>query len=185
VSPATRVLEIVHAFFDRDLHGEALGLAHEDAFMGPLVVAPTVLRVEASGAHVEVNMRRPAGRTVEAFRAELEAALGRVRERFGRDVLETEDVFVSEVHHVQAGRSIDALSEIYARLTGRPREEIVPRAIRGGTYARLFPGAVDFGPALPGTPYTGHGADEHITLVALSLTGRAALETALVLGYEP
>jgi dipeptidase D len=184
-SPATRVLEIVHAYFDRDLHGEALGLAHADAFMGPLVVAPTVLRVEATGAHVEINMRRPAGRTAEAFRADLEAALGRVRERFGRDVRETDDVFVSEVHHVEAGRSIETLSEIYARLTGQARDAVTARAIRGGTYARLFPGAVDFGPALPGTPYTGHGADEHITLEALSLTGRAALETALLLGYEP
>jgi dipeptidase D len=184
-SPATRILEIVHALFDRDLHGTALGLAHEDAFMGPLVVAPTVLRVDESGARIEVNMRRPAGRTAEAFRADLAAALDRVRQRFGRDVVETDDVFVSPVHEIRDAPSIDVLSEVYARLTGTPRVEITPRAIRGGTYARLFAGAVDFGPALPGAPYTGHGADEHITLEALSLTGRAALETALVLGYEP
>ena len=184
-SPATRILEIVHALFDRDLHGTALGLAHEDAFMGPLVVAPTVLRVDESGARIEVNMRRPAGRTADAFRADLAAALDRVRGRFGRDVVETDDVFVSEVHRVEEARSVEVLAELYARLRGRPRVEITPRAIRGGTYARLFVGAVDFGPALPGAPYTGHGADEHITLEALSLTGRAALETALVLGHEP
>lgn len=180
-----RMLAIVHALFDRDLHGEALGIAHEDPVMGPLVVAPTVLRMDADGARLEVNMRRPAGRTVEAFRADLDDALERVRVRFGTDVAAIDEIFVSDVHRAEPGTLVETLTDVYASLVGLPREACAPRSIRGGTYARLFPGAVDFGPALPGQRYTGHGADEFITEEALELTSMAALDVARRLAFEP
>jgi acetylornithine deacetylase/succinyl-diaminopimelate desuccinylase-like protein len=180
---ATRMLAIVHAYFERDARASALGLAHEDALMGPLVAAPTVLRLTESGARLEVNMRRPAGRTVEAFRADLDGALARVRARFGDDVRAIDDVFVSDVHSVQAGVLSTTPTSIYAELVGLPAEALPPRSIRGGTYARLFPGAVDFGPGLPDRAYTGHGADEHLTDEAARLVSIAALETARLLAF--
>jgi dipeptidase D len=42
-------------------------------------------------------------------------------------------------------------------------------AIGGGTNSRLFPNAVSFGPAMPGTVYSGHSEHEFITVKQLML----------------
>jgi dipeptidase D len=49
-------------------------------------------------------------------------------------------------------------------VTGKPGR---PIAIGGGTQARLFPGGVDFGPALGMDHYRGHGTDEYLTVEEL------------------
>ncbi len=41
--------------------------------------------------------------------------------------------------------------------------EAGPIAIGGGTHARLVPNGVNFGPAMPGEPYTGHSEHEYQT----------------------
>ncbi len=51
-----------------------------------------------------------------------------------------------------------------------------PKTIRGGTYSRLFPGAVNFGPALPDHEYRGHAPDEYIEAEALQLMNETVLE---------
>ncbi len=35
-------------------------------------------------------------------------------------------------------------------------------AIGGGAHARLLPNGVNFGPAMPGEPYTGHSEHEYL-----------------------
>jgi dipeptidase D len=78
-----------------------------------------------------------------------------------------------------AGTLVPALLDIYRRHTGQA--DAKPISIRGGTYARLFPGAVDFGPALPGRPYRGHAPDEYIDYDALVLTTKMLFDAVLVL----
>ncbi|MCA9553683.1 MAG: peptidase M20, partial [Myxococcales bacterium] len=61
--------------------------------------------------------------------------------------------------------------------TGEP--EAQPITIRGGTYARLFDGAVSFGPGIPGRPYRGHAPDEYIEVEALKLMMETTLQATL------
>jgi dipeptidase D len=75
------------------------------------------------------------------------------------------------------GELVPALLSIYGELTGEKDPKPIP--IRGGTYARLFQGAVSFGPELPGRTYRGHAPDEAIELSTLDLLTRAALEVVL------
>lgn len=154
------VLKGVREGFDGDHHGRKLGLFSEDALMGPLVVAPTVLRTEKGVVRLQVNLRRPQGQSAEAFGAALDAAAKRLgmKEPQGSR-------YVGEPHVADTtGPLVTTLLDIYRAHTG---QDAKPRSVRGGTYARLFPRAVDFGPAFPGEVYAGHSPDESLSLESL------------------
>jgi predicted dipeptidase len=175
---AGRLLRLVAAKFDGDHHGQKLGLAHEHPVMGKLLVAPTVLRMEKGVASLGVNMRRPAGMSNEAFGQKLDALTRALDRDFGPLAEDREKRFLGEPHLADLqGELVPTLLQIYSELTGEKDPQ--PVAIRGGTYARLFPGAVSFGPALPGQPYRGHAPDEAIELSTLKLLLRANLEAVL------
>lgn len=180
--PVSRALAIVRELFDGDHFGERLGVAHADDLMGRLTVAATVLRTGPEGVTLRVNMRRPRGPSDEAFRAQLDAALARARAHAPR-ARAIDDVYVGAPHVAELeGVLVPTLMAVWRARTGE--RGATPISIRGGTYARLFSGAVDFGPAFPGRRYTGHGADEHIELDALHATTVMLFEAALRLTGE-
>jgi len=180
---ARDVLASIAGELDGDHHGARLGVACEDAFMGKLVVAPTLLRIDQGWVSLGVNMRRPRGTTKEQFEASLRDALEGLRKKHGASIEANPKQYVGEPVAVDASSElVTGLLGIYRDLTGKDGE---PRALRGGTYARLFDGAVDFGPGMVGRPYTGHGADEYVALDALGLTVRAMGEVLLRLGGAP
>ena len=78
---------------------------------------------------------------------------------------------------------VPTLMRVYRERMNDPKAE--PLSIRGGTYARLFPGAVSFGPSLPGKPYRGHAPNESIELATLDATLQMLFEAALRLGAAP
>lgn len=177
---AQSILATLEGEFDGDHHGERLGIAYEDPFMGKLLVAPTTLRMQDGFVSLGVNMRRPRGKTSDRFKGLLQSAIELVRKRHGASLQQASDLWVGEPHAVEpSSDTVSRLMQIFEDLTGQKQK---PRALRGGTYARLFEGAVDFGPGMIGRPYTGHGADEFIALDALDLSVRAAGELTLRLG---
>ncbi len=181
---AGQALRVIHERFVGDHHGQRLGLSYSHALMGELLVAPTLLRTAPGSASLRVNMRRPAGRSSDEFRASLEAALSSLG-AIAPTVQMASDSWVGEpaVADTQ-GKLVPTLLEIFRRRANDPGATGV--AIRGGTYARLFPGAVSFGPSLPGRPYRGHAPDESIELEALELMVPALVEASLALAFpEP
>ncbi|MFP2901766.1 Sapep family Mn(2+)-dependent dipeptidase [Corallococcus sp. 4LFB] len=178
------LLRVVAKRFDGDHHGEKLGLKYEDALMGPLLVAPTVLRVKDAIVSLGVNMRRPRGQDAAAFNAALDAAAKRVGEDSGGQVKEGSGRYLGDPHVADtSGPLVKTLMGIYQRQRKAP--DAVPGSIRGGTYARLFPRAVDFGPAFPNEPYTGHAPDESIALETLDLSTRMLAEAVHTLAIAP
>ena len=75
--------------------------------------------------------------------------------------------------------AIRALLELYGSITGEL--DVGPRAMRGGSYARLFPGALSFGPVMPGEPDLRHAADERTAVASLALVTRLTLEATILL----
>ena len=178
------LLRVVAKRFDGDHHGEKLGLQYQDALMGPLLVAPTVLRVKDGTVSLGVNMRRPQGQDAAAFNAALDAAAKRVGEDSGGQVKEGAGRYLGDPHVADtSGPLVKTLMDIYKRQRKAP--DAVPGSIRGGTYARLFPRAVDFGPAFPNEPYTGHAPDESIALETLDLSTRMLAEAVHTLAIAP
>jgi len=175
---AGRLLRVLAGRFDGDHWGEKLGVAYSDPVMGKLLAIPTVLKSEGGKATLGVNMRRPAGMDNAAFTEKLKAALAGLSRDFG-PLEEDESLrFLGEPHVADIhGDLVPTLLSIYGELTGE--KDPKPITVRGGTYARLFQGAVSFGPELPGKTYRGHAPDEAIELSTLDLLTRAAVEAVL------
>lgn len=180
------MLRVIAQRFDGDLWGQKLGLAYSDPLMGKLLVVPTLLRVKDGQVTLGINMRRPQGKSAAAFGSALDAALaviskdtqGRVTELApkGRYV---GDPFVADT----SGPLVKTLTGLFA--SARHQTSAAPISIRGGTYARLFPGAVDFGPSLPGEPYAGHAPNESISLANLTLMSNLLAEASWTFALAP
>lgn len=170
------MMKLVADKLDGDHWGEKLGLGYQDPMMGRLLVAPTMLRSDGDRVLLSVNMRRPAGKTAKEFEAELDRAAARLKEEISPDIVQVADErYVGEPAVSDRESTLTkTLLEIYREATGDATAQ--PISIRGGTYARLFPGAVTFGPALPGRPYRGHAPDEYVELDALALMNRTTME---------
>jgi predicted dipeptidase len=174
------MLSVVTRYFAGDHWGEKLGLSYEHEMMGRLLVTPTLLRIDAGDAKLSVNMRRPAGKTSAEFTAGLATALALIKKNINPAIKEAVPPFVGDPALANTeGPLVPALLEAYRRETGD--REAQPISIRGGTYARLFQGAVSFGPSLPGRPYRGHSPDEYVELEALRVLNRALLDVVLAL----
>lgn len=180
------MLRVIGRRFDGDLWGEKLGLAYRDPLMGRLLVVPTLLRVKDGVVSLGINMRRPQGRSAAAFGAALDAALKRIAQATQGRVTEAAakgryigDPFVADT----SGPLVKTLLSLYEREV--PGKAAEPISVRGGTYARLFPGAVDFGPSLPGDAYAGHSPDESISLANLGLMANLLAEASWTFALAP
>ncbi|HEX9945295.1 MAG TPA: Sapep family Mn(2+)-dependent dipeptidase [Thermoanaerobaculia bacterium] len=140
--------------------GRSLGLVHRDPVMGELTSNLSFLREDQGAPVAEINIRYPRGIAKEAMEKGLAERAGAFNQRTGAAVA-TQVNLLSEPHLAPAeGPLVSALLEVWQEVTGKPGK---PIAIGGGTQARLFPGGVDFGPAMPMETYRGHGTDEYLT----------------------
>jgi dipeptidase D len=179
------MLQAVARRFDGDHWGTKLGLAYEDALMGKLLVAPTLLRVDAEKELVtlEINLRRPQGKDKATFTRSLEQATALIGKESGGLIKAGKELYVGDPHVADvSGPLVKTLLDIYQRHQGGPAPKTL--AIRGGTYARVWPGAVDFGPSLPGEEYSGHAPDESIKLTTLDATAAMLADALRILAIE-
>jgi dipeptidase D len=148
------------------LYGEKFGgIAYRDKFMGPMTVAPTVIRQKSEGIEVSINLRRPQGKSIEQLTNEVNAALTAWQ---GRNMaLADVTVRTGEPWLRTNAPQLPVLMNVFSWFTGM--KDPKPVAIGGGTNSRLFPNAVSFGPGMPGEVYTGHSEHEFITLKQLLL----------------
>lgn len=181
-----QLLSVLATRFADDHHGRKLGLFYEHPVMGALLVAPTVLQVVDGRATLRVNMRRPAGQDATVFNARLDEAAAAVSAQTNGAITEVRaNRKVSDPHLADlSGPLVTTLLDIYRSF--RPdHKDAKPIAIRGGTYARLFPRAVDFGPSFPGEPYTGHSAQESISIERLHEVTQMLGEVLIRLAVDP
>jgi succinyl-diaminopimelate desuccinylase len=138
-----------------DLRGEALGIACADEPSGPLTANLGVISLNGHTLEAQFNLRYPVTERLENL---LERAR-RVAEPLGVSV-------APEVHH--APLRADPESELVRTLTAAYRAETGQEArllaIGGGTYARVLPIGVAFGPHWPEDEERAHGADEYLSL---------------------
>ncbi len=142
------------------IYGEKFGgIAYRDSFMGPMSFAPTVIKQNDDGIEVQINLRRPQGKSSEQLTNEVNAALAQWQAR--RLPLANVKVRIGEPWLQKNAPHLPTLMNVFSYFTGMKDPQ--PIAIGGGTNSRLFPGAVSFGPAMPGKVYTGHSEHEFIT----------------------
>ena len=160
------VVNYLNEMVGTGLYGEKFGaIAYRDSFMGPMTVAPTVIRQREDGIEVSLNLRRPQGKSIEQLTNEVNAALAQWQGRnlpLSNIVVKTGEPWVRK-----DAPQLPVLMNVFSYFTGV--KDPKPIAIGGGTNSRLFPNAVSFGPAMPGKVYTGHSEHEFITLKQLLL----------------
>ncbi len=148
------------------IHGERFGaIAYRDAFMGPMTFAPTVIKQLGQTLQLNINLRRPRGKTSAALEAEVRAALDAWQA--GRVTLADVKVRIGEPWIQEDAPQVPTLLSVFSYYTGIANPQ--PVAIGGGTNSRLFPHAVSFGPGMPGKVYSGHSEHEFITTEQLLL----------------
>ncbi len=157
---AARMVQLVNDLVGTGDYAEHFGeLAYSHEFMGPLTLSLTTLGVGEDGQLVAgVNIRRPAGRSSNAVDRAINEAVAGWSVRTGIDVdLSTT---IGAPHYLETAPHIPVLLDIYRHYTGQVHAG--PVSIGGGTHARMVPNGVNFGPGMPGEPYTGHSEHEYM-----------------------
>ncbi|MEW6989524.1 dipeptidase [Colwelliaceae bacterium 6441] len=144
------------------LEGKKFGkIAYADNFMGPMTVSPTVIKQNKSNIELNINIRRPKGKSAQQLRNEINHAIASWKLKNMADITEL-DHYIGDPFVQGDAPHISTLLSVFSHFTGNKNAK--PIAIGGGTNSRLFPNAVAFGPSMPGAEYTGHSEHEFITM---------------------
>jgi predicted dipeptidase len=162
-----RLVAFLGGAIGTETDGHTLGVTLRDEVMGELTVNLAVIGEEEGRPVARINLRVPRGLS--------EAEIGRrvaARAMLAGEAtpsVATEFQLLSQPHLVPAeGPLVSTLLAVWEEVTSTPGR---PIAIGGGTQASLFPGGVDFGPALSMETYRGHGTDEYLTAGELLRVG--------------
>ena len=139
--------------------GASLGIAIADEVSGGLTMNLGVVQGSVQGEeceiHVKLNYRYPVTKSFGDCGPKVEAAF-------------EEAGFRSVSLNHKAGLYMEPdsplvsrLLEVYARCTG---QEATPKCIGGGTYAKMMPNTLAFGPIFPGDEVREHKPDEYMEL---------------------
>lgn len=160
-STASLAIAYINELVGTGVNAEKFGsIAFQDDFMGPMTLAPTVVKNTSKGISIFINLRRPRGKTTEVLDQQTQAALADWQQRHR---VKLKDVSTSwgDPLVVDDAPHLGVLLDVYSHFTGVKDPQ--PVSIGGSTNAKLFPNALSFGPSMPGAEYTGHSEHEFIT----------------------
>lgn len=141
-----------------EIYGKCLNIACEDDVSGKLTCnlgVATTVSAEPLKLNIIYNIRYPVKATFEEL---MDRAL---------NCPHPPGIFIEvkaggKPHYTDPNSFlVKTLLRVYREETG---DFSPPIAIGGGTYAKVIPGGVAFGPVRPGTPETAHQADEFLTI---------------------
>ena len=139
--------------------GKSMGIAMEDEVSGPLTMNLGTIRGNAEGLEVKMNYRYPVTRTFDdcgPIVANAFAAAG---------FHETWAIRKNRLYMPPESELIQRLMKVYRDCTGDTVG--TPKSIGGGTYAKMLPNVVAFGPIFPGDEVREHKPDEFMEISRL------------------
>ena len=125
-----------------DPYGESEGVAFTDEPSGQLTLVYGVAHLKEGVLTVSVDSRYPVTMDGAKLEADLRAAWAKLN--FAVKEFDLSEPFYIPVEDPR----VTALMSLYKDVTGR---DDPPYAMGGGTYSRAVPGAISFGPGMPGT----------------------------------
>ncbi len=151
----------LHEKLSYDTKGEALGIAGYDKTSGALTVNLGMLKITEEVIEAVINIRYPIFFDLSMIEKQIKEALSPLKvEQVGGHA----PLYVSPDSEL-----IKILKEVYTDVTG---QEAYLIAIGGGTYARIVPNAVAFGPLFPGREELAHKPNERILIDDLIVIAR-------------
>jgi predicted dipeptidase len=139
-----------------DYHGNKIGIAYADPFMGPLTAPVTYVKVKDGALHLVVNPRAPRGKEPKQLIGAIKRALDSWKARTGTAV-EIDIKIKRFMYRNPKGAWIQNLLETFRDVTGIDAK---PRSSNGYTSARQLPNGVQFGPGIPGQKGRAHKPNE-------------------------
>lgn len=166
--------------------GQGLGIDFEDEMSGKLTINAGVVRKEGEHLFLDIDIRFPVSDTIEAIDAAMRARLA----QFGAELV---DIDTAKPYYIDPNdKKVLALMSAYRDITG---DETPAFTMGGGTYSRVVPNAMSFGPGfmkgghhqdfLPEGHGNAHGRDEtmHIgdwlTAIKIYVLSVARLDEAM------
>ena len=138
--------------------GASLGIAMEDEVSGKLTMNFGVLRFDGKDMELKLNYRYPVTKTFEMCGPQVLAAF----EAMGFE--KTGGVYKDKLYMSADSPLVTKLLSVYRECTG---DMSPPKAIGGGTYAKMVPNVLAFGPIFPGDEVREHKPDEFMELSRL------------------
>ena len=160
-----------------DPYGEAL-LGHrlEDELSGSMSCNWGLMEGGEDHLWVKLNYRYPVTKTAE----DCAPAVGAAFEAAGWQL--DGHVHKEKLYYPAEAPLVSALLEVYRDATG---DNAPPKCIGGGTYAKVLPNTVAFGPLFAGDPVTEHQPDEFIDLDRLVQNAQIIAQAIVKLANLP
>lgn len=159
------------------LYGEKFGdIAYQDDFMGPMTLALTVVKQSAQAISLNINIRRPVGKSKKKLEQQINSALT-AWQHANKFEIQQIDITIGTPYMVKDAPHVKPLLDVFSHFTGIANPQ--PIAIGGSTNAKLLPNALSFGPSMPGQKYSGHSEHEFLTVEQLKLN--LAMYTAMMI----
>lgn len=157
----------------KETNGETLGICFRDEETGETTVNLGVIEYTEEEMNLNLDIRYPKNGDADVVYHQLHTALS----SYGMEILvhrTTDMLYVPKDSEL-----VRKLMEVYREGTGEDPE---PKAIGGGTYAKMFKNMVAFGPMFPGEPDVAHQPNEQMPvenlMKSIELTAAAMAELA-------
>lgn len=168
-----KLADFVSEKIAKETNGKTLGIYFKDEETGETTVNLGVIEYTDKEMSVNLDIRYPKNGDHETVYHRMKEAF----EAYDMEILEhrtTDMLYVPKDSEL-----VQKLMKVYQEGTG---ENLQPKAIGGGTYAKMFKNMVAFGPIFPGEPDIAHQPNEHMSIEQLmksiELTAAAMAELA-------
>jgi len=176
------LVNFINTHLGTDLYGNKFGeIAYQDNFMGKMTVSPTVLKQLDTGIQLNINIRRPKGKSKALLESQINQTLILWQKQNNVTLTELNND-IGEPFIISDAPQINTLLSVFSHFTGV--KDAQPISIGAGTNSRLFPNAVSFGPSMPNTEYTGHSEHEFITMKQFILNLKMYTAVLIELGQQ-
>ena len=139
--------------------GKSLGIAMEDELSGILTNNFGVITATEDTMDVKLNYRYPVTKTFEMCQPIVEKAFNEAGFQL------TSKTYKNRLYVPAESELIQRLMKVYVDATGDV--DAKPKSIGGGTYAKMLPNVVAFGPIFPGDEVREHKPDEFMEVSRL------------------
>ena len=135
--------------------GASAGIALSDEVSGKLTLNLGTLKADAGHMSLQINYRYPVTKSYEDCGPELNSLF----EKAGFHV--EKEVHKAKLYIPEDSELVQTLLKVYRDQTGNDGK---PKCIGGGTYAKMLPNTLAFGPIFPSDEVREHKPDEYISI---------------------
>lgn len=164
------LIQWLNSSLGKGFHGEGFNIAFYDEPSGKLSLNLGIMDLSAEHIRFVLDIRYPV--TIDE-----DQVLTPVKEYAQEIGLQVRTLSHQKAHHVPKDSPlVESLLKAYSDVTGL---EAYAFAIGGGTYAKVLPQGVAFGPLLPGDPEVIHCPDEYMSIDNLILACKVYAQAIL------